>query len=111
MSPHPRGARRSPRDPRVAIELDQRLYDLFLDPERVYTCAYFLTPDDTLEIAQEQKHRHLAAKLRLQSGLKVLDVGCGWGGLAFYLAHAHDLRVVGVNVASEQVTIALGPSR
>ncbi len=87
-------------------ELDERLYDLFLDSSRIYSCAYFMTPDDSLERAQQQKCRHLAAKLRLRAGQRVLDIGCGWGALAVYLAEAADVDVVGINVAEAQVAAA-----
>jgi len=67
-------------------DLSDRLYDLFLDADRQYSCAYFASPGDTLETAQENKKRHLAAKLMLAPGQRVLDIGSGWGGLALYLA-------------------------
>jgi len=60
-------------------DLDDGLYDLFLDPGRQYSCGYFETPEDSLEVAQEQKMRHIAAKLRLAPGQRVLDIGSGWG--------------------------------
>ena len=87
-------------------ELNEQLYDLFLDPDRNYSCGYFLNANDSLEQAQQQKNRHLAAKLRLRPGLRVLDIGCGWGGLAFFLAQALNVSVTGVNVAAEQVAAA-----
>ena len=62
-------------------DLDERLYALFLDSDRQYSCAYFDAPSTTLDDAQFAKKRHLAAKLRLTPGARVLDVGCGWGGL------------------------------
>src|SRR6202000_503277 len=67
-------------------DLDGRLYSLFLDCDRQYSCAYFETPDQSLDDAQLAKRRHLAAKLRPPPGANVLDIGCGWGGLALYLA-------------------------
>ena len=67
-------------------DLDGRLYSLFLDADRQYSCAYFEAPDQSLDDAQLAKKRHLAAKLLLRDGHRVLDIGCGWGGLALYLA-------------------------
>lgn len=100
------GRHRARRHAAHHYELNERLYDLFLDRDRTYSCGYFLSVDDSLELAQQQKNRHLAAKLRLRPGLRVLDIGCGWGGLALFLAQAVDLSVTGVNVASEQVVAA-----
>ena len=68
-------------------DLSGEFYDLFLDRDRQYSCAYFADPDDTLEMAQENKKQHIAAKLLLdRPGLKMLDIGSGWGGLGLYLA-------------------------
>ncbi len=83
-------------------DLLDSLYELFLDADRQYSCAYFVSPDDTLERAQEQKKRHLAAKLLLRPGQRVLDIGSGWGGLALYLARAADVDVTGVTLSTEQ---------
>jgi cyclopropane-fatty-acyl-phospholipid synthase len=83
-------------------DLSNLLYELFLDADRQYSCAYFISPDDTLERAQEQKKRHLAAKLLLRPGQRILDIGSGWGGLAFYLARVGDLDVTGVTLSTEQ---------
>lgn len=83
-------------------DLSDALYELFLDADRQYSCAYFISPDDTLERAQEQKKRHIAAKLLLRSGQRVLDIGSGWGGLALYLARVADLDVTGVTLSTEQ---------
>src|SRR4030095_12957356 len=66
-------------------DLSDTLYDLFLDNDRQYSCAYFVTDNDSLEVAQDNKKLHLAAKLRLEPGQKLLDIGSGWGGLALYL--------------------------
>jgi len=87
-------------------DLSGELYDLFLDADRQYSCAYFLHPDDTLEIAQEQKKRHIAAKLSLAPGQRVLDIGCGWGGLALFLARCADVEVVGCTLSEEQFALA-----
>jgi cyclopropane-fatty-acyl-phospholipid synthase len=83
-------------------DLSLALYDLFLDRDRLYSCGYFLDPDDSLEVAQRNKMRHVAAKLRLSPGQKVLDIGSGWGGLALYLAELADVDVTGVTLSAEQ---------
>ncbi|HEU5275670.1 MAG TPA: cyclopropane-fatty-acyl-phospholipid synthase family protein [Xanthobacteraceae bacterium] len=87
-------------------DLDERLYSLFLDSDRQYSCAYFETPATSLDDAQLAKKRHLAAKLRLQPGARVLDVGCGWGGLALYLAEHAGARVTGITLSKEQLALA-----
>jgi len=83
-------------------DLSGRLYDLFLDKDRQYSCAYFGSGNDTLEVAQDSKKRHLAAKLLLKPGQKVLDIGSGWGGLALYLAQVAQVDVTGVTLSEEQ---------
>jgi cyclopropane-fatty-acyl-phospholipid synthase len=88
-------------------DLNGRLYSLFLDRDRQYSCAYFPHGDETLEEAQTAKKRHIAAKLCLnQPGLRVLDIGCGWGGLALTLAKDFGARVTGVTLSQEQLTEA-----
>ncbi len=87
-------------------DLSGALYDLFLDADRQYSCAYFKSPDDTLEQAQAQKKAHIAAKLRLTPGLRVLDIGCGWGGMAITLARDHGCHVTGVTLSEEQHAVA-----
>lgn len=87
-------------------DLSGALYDLFLDEDRQYSCAYFARPDMTLEEAQLAKKHHIAGKLRLKPGLKVLDIGCGWGGMALTLARDYGVRVVGVTLSREQHAIA-----
>ncbi len=89
-------------------DLDGRLYSLFLDADRQYSCAYFEAPDESLDDAQLAKKRHLAAKLRLNPGQRVLDIGCGWGGLALYLAELCQARVTGITLSTEQLTTAKG---
>lgn len=84
-------------------DLTGRLFELFLDRDRQYSCAYFTAPTDSLEAAQENKKRHIAAKLLLdRPGLRVLDIGSGWGGLCLYLAQEADANVTGVTLSSEQ---------
>ncbi|HLT77940.1 MAG TPA: cyclopropane-fatty-acyl-phospholipid synthase family protein [Ferrovibrio sp.] len=87
-------------------DLDGRLYDLFLDTDKQYSCAYFPTPDATLEQAQLAKKRHIAAKLKIEPGMKVLDIGCGWGGLGLYLAETCGADVTGITLSEEQHAIA-----
>ena len=87
-------------------DLDGRLYSLFLDADRQYSCAYFQRPDQTLDDAQLAKKRHLAAKLRLAPDKRVLDIGCGWGGLGLYLAEIAGTDVTGVTLSQEQHGIA-----
>ncbi|MDF2119257.1 cyclopropane-fatty-acyl-phospholipid synthase [Roseiarcaceae bacterium H3SJ34-1] len=83
-------------------DLSDTLYDLFLDADRQYSCAYFASADETLERAQEQKKRHLAAKLLLQPGQRILDIGSGWGGLGLYLTQTADVDVTGLTLSTEQ---------
>ncbi|HEV7960071.1 MAG TPA: cyclopropane-fatty-acyl-phospholipid synthase family protein [Rhizomicrobium sp.] len=88
-------------------DLSRRLYDLFLDVSRQYSCAYFAHDDDTLEKAQTQKKRHIAAKLNFnRANLTVLDIGCGWGGLAMDLARERGANVLGVTLSTEQLAAA-----
>ncbi|MFA5122046.1 class I SAM-dependent methyltransferase [Zavarzinia sp.] len=89
-------------------DLSGALYDLFLDPDRQYSCAYFARPDMTLEEAQAAKKAHIAAKLRLQPGMRVLDIGSGWGGLALTLARDYGVDVTGVTLSTEQLGVARG---
>jgi cyclopropane-fatty-acyl-phospholipid synthase len=84
-------------------DLDGRLYSLFLDADKQYSCAYFETPDMTLDDAQLAKKRHLAAKLLIRRGQRVLDIGSGWGGLGLYLAEMSGADVTGVTLSSEQL--------
>ena len=87
-------------------DLSDTLYDLFLDADRQYSCAYFSAPDLTIEEAQANKKRHLAAKLLLRPGQKVLDIGSGWGGLALYLAKECGVSVTGLTLSVEQLKVA-----
>ena len=92
-------------------DLDSRLYSLFLDADRQYSCGYFEMPGQSLDDAQLAKKRHLAAKLVLDRGgrekdLRVLDIGCGWGGLGLYLAEYGGADVTGITLSQEQYAIA-----
>jgi cyclopropane-fatty-acyl-phospholipid synthase len=87
-------------------DLDADLYRRFLDADLHYSCAYFRTPDATLEAAQQAKCAHIAAKLDLRPGARVLDIGCGWGSMAMYLAQRFDVQVVGITLSEEQVRLA-----
>jgi cyclopropane-fatty-acyl-phospholipid synthase len=87
-------------------DLSAGLYDLFLDDDRQYSCAYFKTPEDSLDQAQAQKKAHIARKLCLEPGMRVLDIGCGWGGMALTLARDFGARVHGVTLSEEQIKIA-----
>jgi len=87
-------------------DLSGALYDLFLDSDRQYSCAYFARPDDDLETAQANKKARIAAKLLLRDGQKVLDIGCGWGGLALTLARRAKVEVTGMTLSSEQLEVA-----
>lgn len=92
-------------------DLSSALYDLFLDADRQYSCAYFAQPDMSLEAAQEAKKHLIARKLRLEPGHKVLDIGCGWGGMGLTLARDYGARVVGVTLSEEQHKIATERAR
>jgi cyclopropane-fatty-acyl-phospholipid synthase len=92
-------------------DLSDTLYDLFLDRDRQYSCAYFTADDETLEEAQNNKKRHLAAKLLLEPGQKVLDIGSGWGGLALYLARVANVDVTGLTLSVEQHKVATERAR
>ena len=99
-------ARRSKRNVAHHYDLDDKLYDLFLDPHRQYSCGYFETNETSLEEAQEAKLAHIAAKLDLKPGQRVLDIGCGWGGMARYLHKVSGAEVVGVTLSEEQLKYA-----
>jgi cyclopropane-fatty-acyl-phospholipid synthase len=87
-------------------DLGNEFYKLFLDDNMLYSCAYFREPGETLEQAQRNKLRLLAAKLGLKDGMKVLDIGCGWGDLALYLAALENVQVTGVTLSKEQQALA-----
>lgn len=87
-------------------DLDESLFRLFLDRDMHYSCAYFTNPDMTLEQAQRAKCELIRRKLELKPGQRVLDVGCGWGGLALYLARHADVDVTGITLSKEQHRVA-----
>lgn len=87
-------------------DIDGAIYDLFLDRDKQYSCAYFESDAADLEEAQLAKKRHIASKLRLEGGERVLDIGSGWGGLALYLADVADVDVTGITLSAEQLAIA-----
>jgi cyclopropane-fatty-acyl-phospholipid synthase len=98
--------RKSKRNVAHHYDLSDRLYDLFLDADRQYSCAYFTDPANSLEEAQSDKKAHIAAKLALKPGQRVLDIGCGWGGMALYLNRVADVDVLGVTLSEEQLKVA-----
>jgi cyclopropane-fatty-acyl-phospholipid synthase len=98
--------RRSRRNVAHHYDLDGRLYSLFLDSDRQYSCAYFERGDQNLDDAQLAKKRHLAAKLLVEPGQRVLDIGSGWGGFGLYLCEIAGGRVTGVTLSDEQLRVA-----
>jgi cyclopropane-fatty-acyl-phospholipid synthase len=98
--------KRSQRNVAHHYDLSRRLYELFLDADEQYSCAYFPGPGMTLEAAQEAKKLHIASKLLLEPGMKVLDIGCGWGGLALTLAQTAGVDVTGLTLSKEQLAVA-----
>src|ERR1700712_1645057 len=99
--------KRSRRNVAHHYDLGDELYEQFLDRDWQYSCAYFPRGDETLDEAQEAKKRHIAAKLMLdRPGLRVLDIGCGWGGMALTLARDYGAHVVGITLSDEQLARA-----
>ncbi len=92
-------------------DLSDELYALFLDRDLNYSCAYFRAPDDDLETAQRQKQRHIAAKLAIAPGMKVLDIGCGWGSMSLYLARRLETQVTGITLSDNQAILAQARAR
>jgi cyclopropane-fatty-acyl-phospholipid synthase len=92
-------------------DLSADFYRRFLDADMQYSCAYFADPGMSLEAAQAAKKSHLAAKLDLRPGLRVLDVGCGWGGLALTLANDYGVKVTGITLSEEQFALATQRAR
>ncbi len=99
-------ARASKKNVAHHYDLSDRLYDLFLDADRQYSCAYFTDPANSLEEAQTDKLAHIAAKLAIEPGMRVLDIGCGWGGMALYLNRKLGAEVLGITLSEEQLKVA-----
>jgi cyclopropane-fatty-acyl-phospholipid synthase len=99
-------ARRAKRNVAHHYDLSRRLYDLFLDADRQYSCAYYTDPANGLEQAQLDKKAHIAAKLAIEPGMRVLDIGCGWGGMALYLHQKTGAEVLGITLSEEQLKVA-----
>jgi cyclopropane-fatty-acyl-phospholipid synthase len=87
-------------------DLNDQLYDFFLDRDRQYSCAYFKTGNESLEQAQVDKKHHIAAKMLLQPGQNVLDIGSGWGGMGLFLSQQFGVDVTGVTLSKEQHAIS-----
>ncbi|MEC5325571.1 cyclopropane-fatty-acyl-phospholipid synthase family protein [Aurantimonas sp. A3-2-R12] len=104
-------AERARRNVAHHYDLSGALYDLILDADRQYSCGYFRHPGDNLEAAQQAKKTLIATKLLLKPGQRVLDIGCGWGGLGLQLARDHGARVTGVTLSREQHRIAEARAR
>ncbi|HET9459530.1 MAG TPA: cyclopropane-fatty-acyl-phospholipid synthase family protein [Sphingomicrobium sp.] len=98
--------RRSRRNVAHHYDLGNELYETFLDSDMQYSCAYFTDPANSLEQAQADKKAHIAAKLHLQPGQKVLDIGCGWGGMALYLHQVAQVDVLGITLSEQQLAVA-----
>ena len=87
-------------------DVGNEIYRTFLDPDMQYSCGYFTDPNNSIEQAQLDKKAHIASKLYLQPGQRVVDLGCGWGGLALYLNRVADVDVLGVTLSKEQLAVA-----
>src|SRR3954464_5112239 len=98
--------RRARRNVAHHYDLSDELYDAFLDADRQYSCAYYTDPRNSLEQAQADKKAHIAAKLYLKPGQRVLDIGCGWGGMARYLHKVAGVDVLGITLSQEQLKVA-----
>lgn len=108
---HRNGIGASRRNVAHHYDLSGAMYRLFLDEDLQYSCAYFRNPDDPIEQAQIAKKQHIAAKLLLKPGQRVLDIGCGWGGLALSLARMEDVKVLGITLSKEQLAVARDRAR
>jgi cyclopropane-fatty-acyl-phospholipid synthase len=97
---------RSRRNVAHHYDLSDELYELFLDDDKQYSCAYFTDPANSLDQAQADKKAHIAAKLALEPGQRVLDIGCGWGGMALYLHQVAGVDVLGITLSKHQLKIA-----
>jgi cyclopropane-fatty-acyl-phospholipid synthase len=102
----PNKVRRARKNVAHHYDIGNDLYRLFLDEDMQYSCAYFTDPNNSLEQAQSDKKAHIAAKLALEPGQHVLDIGCGWGGTALYLNRVAGVRVTGITLSEEQLKVA-----
>ena len=84
-------------------DISDDLYDLFLDPKKQYSCAYFKNENESLETAQNNKIQHIIKKLNIKKNQKVLDIGCGWGSLAFDIAKSASCEVTGITLSENQL--------
>jgi cyclopropane-fatty-acyl-phospholipid synthase len=104
------GARHSIERDRLAVtyhyDVSGDFYKLWLDSRMVYSCAYFASPDDDLEVAQERKLDYICRKLRLRPGERLLDIGCGWGGLVIHAAERYGVEAVGITLSGGQAELA-----
>ncbi|HEU5286449.1 MAG TPA: cyclopropane-fatty-acyl-phospholipid synthase family protein [Sphingomicrobium sp.] len=98
--------RRARRNVAHHYDLSDELYETFLDPDLQYSCAYYTSPGNSLEQAQADKKAHIAAKLGLKAGHRVLDIGCGWGGMALYLHRVAGVEVLGITLSEHQLAVA-----
>lgn len=107
---HMRGERHSIQRDRQAIayhyDISNDFYALWLDGRMIYSCAYFQSTEDSLDQAQEQKLDHICRKLRLRPGQRLLDIGCGWGGLVIYAAERYGVRALGITLSQPQADLA-----
>ena len=95
---------KSKKDIQHHYDKGEDLYDLFLDKKhRQYSCAYFSSPEESLEDAQQNKINHIIKKLNLRPGQKVLDIGCGWGGMAFEIARQSQCEITGISLSENQI--------
>jgi cyclopropane-fatty-acyl-phospholipid synthase len=104
------GPRHSTKRDQAAIgfhyDVSNEFYQLWLDREMAYSCAYFATPDQDLDAAQVSKFRHICRKLGLKKGMRLLDIGCGWGGLLMYAARHHGIIGEGITLSKNQLALA-----
>jgi cyclopropane-fatty-acyl-phospholipid synthase len=109
------GSRHSKTRDRRAVtyhyDVPGEFYALWLDERMVYSCAYFATPDEDLDAAQERKLDLICRKLRLRRGEKVLDIGCGWGGLIIHAARRYGVSALGITLSEPQAELANGRIR
>jgi cyclopropane-fatty-acyl-phospholipid synthase len=102
----PHSKQRDERAVRYHYDVSNQFYQLWLDRRMVYSCAYFQRPSDTLDQAQEQKLDYICRKLRLQPGERLLDIGCGWGGLVLHASRNYGVRALGITLSHNQAELA-----